>query len=99
MIKLSKPLISPSRIYGWSIFAFLVFTFIGIPLLSRGHSGGEQVPLTLLADQLLYSTYYFLFLSILTTILYWEWFKRTWYINVAIFVLTSFFVIVSFLTP
>ncbi|WP_316756312.1 hypothetical protein [Pedobacter aquatilis] len=80
---------SPFKIYLYGIILLLGFCVIGIPILSMGHSGGEQVPMTLIAYSLNYFIYGLFFISILTSILFWNWLKKYWYINSIIFILTG----------
>ena len=82
MNKIRKLLVSPSQIYGWSIVAFLVILCMGIPILNFGNNG--QVPFThLFIVFAIYSVVLFT-LSILTTVIYWAWFKRYWYVNIIV---------------
>ena len=62
------------------------------PILSMGHSAGEQRPLTLLSYLLEITFYGFLIISILTPIFFLEWFKKYWYLSVAI-ALISFLIL------
>jgi len=89
---------NPAKIYlVWSVLLGL-FCFIGIPILSIGSSGGEQKPLTLLADALDIAVYGFFVISILTSILFSGWFKKYWYVNMLVMLITGFIIIsVNFL--
>lgn len=80
MHKLRKLLVSPSRVYGWSIVGFLVILTIGIPVLNLDNKG--LVPFTHLFIVFAIYMVLLLALSILTTIIYWAWFKKYWYINI-----------------
>jgi len=82
MNKLQKLLVSPSRIYGWSIVGFLVILCAGIPILNFDNKG--QVPFTHFF--IVFAVYMVVLfaLSILTTIVYWAWFKKYWYINLVL---------------
>ena len=82
MYKLRKLLVSPSRVYGWSIVSFLVILCAGIPVLNFNNKG--QVPFTHLLIVTAVYMVLLLALSILTTIIYWTWFKKYWYINIIV---------------
>jgi hypothetical protein len=84
---MKKYLKNPISIYLLWGMLFGLFS-LAIPILSIGHSGGEQRPLTLFAYALNILFYGFFVLSIITTFLFLRWFKKYWYINVFIF-LTS----------
>ena len=72
---------TPKWVYlGW-LLLFILFLFIGIPLLSKGYSGGEQRPLVLLGYSLNIFIYGIISISILIPVLYKSWFKKYWYIN------------------
>ena len=71
---------NPFGIYLLWILSLLFFCIIGIPLLSIGHSGGEQVPFTLLSytsDALVFG---FMLISALSPFVYHSWYKRYSYI-------------------
>jgi hypothetical protein len=70
--------LTPSKLYIWSTIAFTIWTLLGIPISSVGYPGGEQRPLVLFAYTLSFAAYYFLGLSVLTTLVYWSWTKRHW---------------------
>ncbi|WP_316743754.1 hypothetical protein [Pedobacter antarcticus] len=82
--------LTPSKLYGWSIVSFFAITFIGIPVISMGHSGGEQVPLVTFYYVAVAFIWIFFFLSIATTIFFFAWFKKYWYINTVLFAVTGF---------
>lgn len=90
---IKKTFNNPIKIYVLGILLFLAFCIIGIPLLSMGHSDGEQVPMTLIAYAINYFIYGLFFISIFTSILFWNWFKKYWYVNLVIFILTSFLIL------
>lgn len=90
---LNKRIKSPIKIYLYSILAFLFFCIVCIPILSMGHSGGEQVPLKLLAYASNYLFYGFFIMSIATSGFYWKWFKKYWYINLIIITLAGLIII------
>lgn len=79
----------PALIYiVWT--AFIVLYILVIPIRSCGHSGGEQVPMTLIAWILGPTFWGYFFLSIVTSFLDKKWFKTYWSINLIIFLLTGF---------
>jgi hypothetical protein len=82
MHKLRKLMVSPSRIYGWSIVGFLVIVCAGIPILNFGNKG--QVPFSHLFIVIAVYMVVLFALSIFTTIIYWAWFKKYWFINLVV---------------
>ena len=79
----------PGLIYFiWTAF-ILVFIFIVIPISSIGHSGGEQVPFTLLAYAVEVATWGYFILSILISILFTAWTRKYWIINLLLFLITG----------
>ncbi|OAQ40182.1 hypothetical protein A5893_17415 [Pedobacter psychrophilus] len=87
---MKKLIKSPTGIYALTFIIFFVFCIIFVPLLSIGHSGGEQVPMTLLAYAFTYLHYSLICVSILTSIIFRTWFKKYWFINLTIFVVLIF---------
>jgi hypothetical protein len=90
MNKLRKILVSPTRIYLGSVIVFLVVLFIGIPAANFGNK--THVPL---GDFIFAFTAYAILLfviSIFTTIVYWQWFKKRWYINLAVAACSAYFI-------
>lgn len=59
----------------WFI-TLLLFCIIGIPILSIGHADGEQVPLTLLGHTANIAVFGLILISLMSPILYWEWYKK-----------------------
>jgi len=66
---------------------FLLFIFIGIPLLDKGHSGGEQIPLISLGYALNVLIYGTIIISAVIPFLYNAWFRKYWYVNATIGIL------------
>lgn len=90
MNKLKKALVSPPRIYLGSIIIFLVVFFIGVPAANFGNKG--HVPF---GDFILVFTVYAVVLfviSIFTSVMYWRWFKKRWYINLAVAAGSAYFI-------
>jgi len=85
---------TPIKIYFLFGILLFFFTFIGIPLLSLGYADGEQRPFILLSYIVDVMIYGYFTLAILTTIIFWRWFKKQWYINVVIFCLCSYPILV-----
>lgn len=82
--------ITAFRIYLIWIVCFVLFCIVVIPLKSAGHSGGEQVPMTLFftaGDIFLLGLFV---ISIVTTFMFWRWFKKYWYVNVSIMIFTGY---------
>ena len=82
---------NPFKIYLFWFILVVLFSFIGIPILSMGHSGGEQKPLTLLSYTLEWFFYGLLLITLITPFLFLAWFKNYWYISVGIALLSFFF--------
>jgi len=90
MNRLKKLLVSPSRIYLSSVIIFLVVFFIGVPAANFGNK--RHVPF---GDFIFVFTVYAIVLfiiSIFTTIVYWQWFKKHWYINLAVAAGAGYFI-------
>ncbi|MDO3642589.1 hypothetical protein [Mucilaginibacter sp. L3T2-6] len=90
MNKLKKALVSPARIYLGSFIIFLVVFFIGIPAANFGNK--HHVPF---GDFIFVFTVYaivLLCISIFTSVVYWRWFKKHWYINLAIAAGSAYFI-------
>jgi hypothetical protein len=80
----------PAGIFaGWTIM-WIAFCFIGIPILTINSSGGEQKPLIYLSESIYVVLYGYLFISIFTSICFFSWFKKYWYVNALVFLVTSF---------
>ncbi|GAB3830137.1 hypothetical protein [Pontibacter rugosus] len=66
------------------------FSIVVVPLiLGLTSSGGEQKPLIWIAFALKYIILGFMLLSILTTLVFKEWVKKCWHINLFVFGLTA----------
>jgi hypothetical protein len=70
----------PFGIYIVIIIAFFTFCLVGIPLLSIGHSGGEQVPFTMLGHGLSGLVFLLILWSIASPIIFWKWYKKYMFI-------------------
>ena len=66
----------PFGMYGILVIIFLVFCFVGIPLLNIGHYDGEQVPLTMLGHGMSGLVFSLIIWSILLPIIFWKWYKQ-----------------------
>jgi len=86
---------SPRRIYQVWIILFVIFG-VFIPILSIGHSGGEQMPFTLLSYAVNYLVYGLLIISAITPIFFRAWFKRYWYIPVLTMLIAIFLILSVF---
>lgn len=86
---------SPGIIYRiWIILSFVFGVFI--PILSIGHSGGGQIPFTLLSYSINYLVYGLFFISAITPIFFRAWFKRYWYKPVLVMLITASLVLSVF---
>ncbi len=81
VLKISK---NPFGIYLLWILLLLFFCVVGIPFLSMGHSGGEQVPLTLIGHTANIAVIGFVLISIISPILYWRWYMKYMFIPLII---------------
>ena len=81
---------SPGKIYLLCISIFLFFSFVCIPILSIGYSDGEQRPLTLLGYAVNYLFYIFFLIALITTVTYGKWFRKYWYVNLPILIVTGY---------
>lgn len=90
----TKPKYSPPGIIylAWTGL-FLFFCFIVIPFASMGHSGGEQVPLTLFAFAIGPTIWGYFLISIITTLFFRKWLKNYWILNTLIFLITGLILI------
>ncbi len=68
---------------------FLIFCFVVIPIANIGHSGGEQVPLTLLSYSLEYLIWGYFLISFLTSIIFKKKAKKYIIFNLIIFLITG----------
>jgi len=79
---------NPPKLYLEWLLLILLCALVGIPILSSGHSAGEQRPLVLLSYLLEIAFYGYLFISILIPIFFLKWFKKYWYVSVSIALLS-----------
>jgi hypothetical protein len=68
---------------------------VGIPIVSIGHPGGEQQPLTLFAYTLLYAAYYFFSLSILIFLLFRSWAQKHLFAQLCVFLVALAMILIS----
>lgn len=88
---------NPFKIYlTWALLQ-IVFCFI-IPMLSIGSSGGEQMPLTLLAYGVNIAVYGFFILGVVTSFTHRNWFKKFWFINIIIIIFSGNLVVSDYLS-
>jgi len=90
MNKLKKALVSPARIYTVSAVIFLVVFFIGIPVANFGSKG--HVPFGDFIFVLAAYAVILFIIAVFTTVVYWQWFKRYWYINLTIGAGSAYFI-------
>lgn len=89
MNKIKRLCKHPFGIYIVVIIAFFAFCLVGIPLLSIGHSGGEQVPLTMLGHGLSGLIFGLIFWSIASPIIFWKWYKTNMFIPLIVPISTA----------
>lgn len=80
----SKIFSAPMKLYLLWIALAVSFAIVGIPILSIGHSAGEQRPLILFAYLLEVSVYGLLVISMIIPIVSFKWFRKFWPIPIII---------------
>jgi hypothetical protein len=79
---------APNLYILWAIVTGI--SIVVVPLiLGLTSSGGEQKPLTWIAYAIEPILWGFMLLSVLTTLMFKEWVKKYWYINLLVFGLTA----------
>jgi UDP-N-acetylmuramyl pentapeptide phosphotransferase/UDP-N-acetylglucosamine-1-phosphate transferase len=89
MKPLNKILKSPQSVYRWCVAIFFILFFI-VPFIKPSKTGDDEMFVRLSLYVLMAFAGVMIFFSILTTIVYWEWFLANWYINVIVLVLAAF---------
>ncbi len=79
-----KSKFNPISILGVWTISLIVLTPIMMFISNIGASGGEQKPLTILATMIAVTIYGAAVLSVLTSFLYRQWFKRNWWFGFVI---------------
>jgi hypothetical protein len=79
----------PGIIYITWTGLLLFFVFVIIPIANIGHSGGEQIPLTLFAYAISFAIVGYFIISILTSIIFDKWIKKYWILNLLVFLITG----------
>jgi hypothetical protein len=79
---------APNLYILWAIIAGVAIVVVPL-ILGLTSSGGEQKPLTWIALAIEPIVWGFFFLSVLTTLIFQDWVKRYWYINLLVFGLTA----------
>jgi len=90
MNKLKKALVSPTRVYLVSIIIFMVVLFIGVPAANFGNKG--HVPFGDFIFVFAVYTVILFAISIFTSIVYWQWFKKRWYFNLTVATGSAYFI-------
>lgn len=78
----------PGIIYISWTGVIVFFCLVVLPLANIRHSGGEQVPLALLAHAIGMAILGYFVISILTSIIFKKWFRNYWIINLIVFLIT-----------
>ncbi len=91
-VEKQRRLSTPWLIYIIWTGLILFFCIVVIPLADIGHSGGEQVPFTLLAYAVESAIWGYFLISIVTSIIFNKWFKKYWIINLLVFFFTGFII-------
>ena len=89
----SKKIPVPGIVYILWTSLILVFLFIAIPIANIGHTGGEQIPLTLFVYSIIPSIWGYFIISLITSIIYPSWFKKYWIINLIVFLSSGYFLL------
>jgi hypothetical protein len=76
--------LNPPKILGVWIVFMVVLTPVFMFISNIGASGGEQKPLTTLATMIVVTIYGAAMLSVLTSLLYSQWFKKHWWFSIVI---------------
>ncbi len=85
--------INPLKLILYWLLLLLVVSIIITPILYITTVGGEQRPLTFLVYMITLAVYGTFILSIVTSFIYFDWFKKYWYINPLFFILSGYYVI------
>ena len=88
-----KSFLNPWKLYLSCVILFLLFLCIGIPLLSKENSGGEQRPLILLSHALYWLLYGMLIISLIIPFCFRDWFKNYWYVSVSVALICLYLII------
>ena len=89
LLKLIK---NPLRIYLTWFTMVILFCLLGIPFLSRNSSGGEQKQLIYLGYALETAVYGLLSISIITSMNI-NWFKKYWFVNIPVFMVSGYLIL------
>ena len=85
--------LNPIRIMGGWMLAIVVIDVFAIPRLFSSTVGGEQQPLTFLMNSISVLAWGILILSIVTSIIYFRWFQKFWFINVFLLIVSAGYII------
>lgn len=96
MDRLSKILVSPAAAYGWSVGLFVAI-FFALPIFK--YVVNEELVVTLSILCIKYFTILLLAISVLTSIVFFEWFIRNWYINLIVFAVAAFMLLKLYTMP
>lgn len=75
--------------YAVLIITFLSFCLLGIPILSIGYSGGEQVSLIIMGHGITGLVFGLIFWSMLSPIIFWSWYKDRMFIPLIVPAITA----------
>ncbi|QKJ31730.1 hypothetical protein HQ865_18805 [Mucilaginibacter mali] len=96
MDKIRQILGSPAAVYGWSI-GFFVAVFFALPFLKYVIDEALVIKLSLLSVK--YFTALLLVVSLLTSIVFFDWFSRYWYINLLVFAVAALVLVRLYMLP
>lgn len=96
MNRLSKILVSPAAAYGWTVGLF-VAVFFALPFFK--YVIDEELVVTLSLLSLKYFTMLLLIISLLTSIVFFDWFRRNWYINLGVFLIAAVLLLKLYTMP
>jgi uncharacterized membrane protein len=93
----SKKRSIPGILYITWTCLFVIFVLVGIPIANMGHSGGEQIPMTLFAYAIETLFWGYFGTSILTSMIFYKWFKEYWLLNLLIFLVSGLLLLAGYL--
>lgn len=90
---------TPAKIYIGCFIGFFLFLIVGIPVVSITYSDGEQLPFALLRYTGDFMLLAFFILSIATSLMFREWFRIYWILNLVIMGLTGYLLVSTYIFP
>ncbi len=88
-----RSFLNPWTIYLTWIMLFVLFTFVGIPLLSEGYNDIGEKPLILFSNILKFFVYGMFCISLIVPFAYRVWFRKYWLISVFVVIISVYLII------